>query len=82
MKRMNRVKIFGAVLIVGVAAAFITVFADKKLPEKGVVTNTLTTPDAELVDASNQVISEHVGMADYSSDELAEQLKALANEQD
>lgn len=175
MKRMNRVKIFGAVLVVGVAAAFITVFADKKPPERTEVNNTLTTPDAELVDASNKaldfsafkgkvvfvnnwaswcppciaempsiqtlknklkgedivfvmvsfdqdpeksktfvkkrnfdfdiyfpggrypyptssipatfvldksgkVISEHVGMADYSSDELAEQLKALANE--
>ena len=41
---------------------------------------TSSIPATFILDKSGAVISEHVGMADYSSDELAEQLKALANE--
>ncbi len=41
---------------------------------------TSSIPATFILDRSGAVISEHVGMADYSSDELAEQLKALANE--
>jgi thiol-disulfide isomerase/thioredoxin len=41
---------------------------------------TSSIPATFILDKSGTVISEHAGMADYSSDELAEQLKALANE--
>lgn len=41
---------------------------------------TSSIPATFILDKSGAVISEHVGMADYSSDELAAQLKALANE--
>jgi len=37
-------------------------------------------PATFILDSSGKPVSQHVGMADYSSDELAGQLKHLANE--
>lgn len=41
---------------------------------------TASIPATFILNKAGEVISEHVGMADYSSDELADQLKALSNE--
>lgn len=41
---------------------------------------TSSIPATFVLDKSGQTVSEHVGMADYSGDDLAEQLKALASE--
>ena len=41
---------------------------------------TSSIPATFIVDKSGKVVFEHVGMADYSSDEIANQLKDLANE--
>ena len=41
---------------------------------------TSSIPATFVLDKSGQTVSEHVGMADYSGDDLAEQLKALAND--
>jgi peroxiredoxin len=41
---------------------------------------TSSIPATFILDKSGAVFSEHVGMADYNSDEITEQLKALANE--
>lgn len=41
---------------------------------------TASIPATFILDKSGEVVSQHVGMADYSSDELTHQLKKLANE--
>lgn len=41
---------------------------------------TASIPATFILDKSGEVVSHHVGMADYSSDELANRLKELANE--
>lgn len=41
---------------------------------------TASIPATFILDKSGAVVSQHVGMADYSSDELTNQLKKLANE--
>jgi thiol-disulfide isomerase/thioredoxin len=41
---------------------------------------TSSIPATFILDKSGEVVSQHVGMADYSSDDLANQLKKLAHE--
>lgn len=41
---------------------------------------TSSIPATFIIDKKGNIVMEHVGMADYSSDEIANQLKALANE--
>lgn len=41
---------------------------------------TASIPATFILDKSGEVVSQHMGMADYSSDELTNQLKKLANE--
>lgn len=41
---------------------------------------TASIPATFILDKSGEVVSQHVGLADYSSDELTDQLKKLANE--
>lgn len=41
---------------------------------------TSSIPATFILDKSGAVVSQHVGLADYSSDELTDQLKKLANE--
>lgn len=41
---------------------------------------TSSIPATFIIDKKGNTVMEHVGMADYSSDDIANQLKALANE--
>lgn len=41
---------------------------------------TSSIPATFIIDKNGKTVAEHVGMADYSSDEIVNQLKALANE--
>lgn len=41
---------------------------------------TSSIPATLIIDINGNTVMEHVGMADYSSDDIADQLKVLANE--